>query len=107
VLAARVAAFVLVAVTLAIVAMRGTALPFPRSADRTLSIGAGILDVTAGTLLLLAVRRGLIVVVAPIAALGPAATVILARSVLGEKLHNAQRVGIAFALVGLFMIAVG
>jgi drug/metabolite transporter (DMT)-like permease len=107
VLAARVAALVLVAVTLGVVAARGTALPLPRDADRTLSIGAGVLDVTAGTLLLLAVRRGLIVVVAPVAALGPAATVILARSVLGERLHRVQWVGLAFALVGLFMIAVG
>jgi drug/metabolite transporter (DMT)-like permease len=107
VLAARVAALLLVAVTLGIVAARGKALPFPRAADRTLSIGAGVLDVTAGTLLLLAVRRGLIVVVAPVAALGPAATVILARSVLGERLQPAQRVGLAFALTGLVMIAIG
>jgi drug/metabolite transporter (DMT)-like permease len=105
VLAARVAALTLVAVTLAVVAVRGTALPLPRAGDRTLALGAGILDVTAGTLLLLAVRRGLIVVVAPVAALGPAATVILARAVLGERLHAGQRVGLAFALVGLVMIA--
>jgi drug/metabolite transporter (DMT)-like permease len=107
VLAARIAAFVLVTVALVVVAARGHALPFPNGPDRTLSLGAGMLDVTAGTLLLLAVRHGLIVVVAPIAALGPAATVILARSVLGERLHAAQRVGLAFALLGLVMIAVG
>ena len=82
-------------------------MPFPKGPDRTLSLGAGVLDVTASTLLLLAVRHGLIVVVAPIAALGPAATVILARSVLGERLHPAQRIGLAFALLGLVMIAVG
>jgi drug/metabolite transporter (DMT)-like permease len=107
VLAARVAAFALVAVALAVVSARGHAVPLPNGPDRTLSLGAGILDVTASTLLLLAVRRGLIVVVAPIAALAPAATVILARSVLGERLHPAQRIGLAFALLGLVMIAVG
>ena len=72
-----------------------------------LALGAGVLDVTATTLLVLAVRRGLIVVVAPLAALAPAATVILARLVLGERLHSVQRIGLLFALVGLVMVATG
>jgi drug/metabolite transporter (DMT)-like permease len=98
---------VLVAVALGVLALRRTRLPFPRGANRSLALGAGVLDVTATTLLLLAVRRGLIIVVAPLAALAPAATVILARFVLGERLHAAQRIGLAFALVGLVMVAAG
>ncbi|MCU1458722.1 MAG: hypothetical protein JWL73_2814 [Actinomycetia bacterium] len=107
VLAARVAAFVLVAGALAVVAARGVRLPFPQGADRRLALGAGALDVTASTLLLLAVREGLIVVVAPMAALAPGFTVVLARFVLGEQLHAAQRVGLLFALAGLVMVALG
>jgi drug/metabolite transporter (DMT)-like permease len=107
VLAARVAALVLVALALAVVASRHVALPFPAGNDRTLALGAGALDVTATTLLLLAVRRGLILVVAPLAALAPAATVILARFVLEERLHAGQRVGLVLALVGLVLVAAG
>jgi drug/metabolite transporter (DMT)-like permease len=107
VLAARIAAFVLVAVTLAVLAARGSRLPFPAGPDRTLALGAGALDVAASTFLLLAVRQGLMVVVAPLAALAPAATVILARAVLGEHLDAVQRVGLVLALIGLVMVALG
>ena len=107
VFAARIAALVLVALALVVVAARGGALPFPHDTDRSLALGAGALDVTATTLLLLAVRRGLILVVAPLAALAPAATVMLARVVLGEHLHRAQRIGLAVALVGLVLVATG
>jgi uncharacterized membrane protein len=107
VLAARVAALVLVAATLLVLALRGARLPFPTGDDRGLALGAGVLDVTATTLLVLAVRRGLLVVVAPLAALAPAATVLLARVVLGERLHSVQRIGLLLALVGLVMVATG
>jgi len=107
VLSARVVAFVLVAIALVAVARRGPALTFPAGPDRLLSIGAGFLDVTASTLLLLAVRRGLLTVVAPVAALGPAATVLLARVVIGERLQAIQRVGLGLALIGLVMIVAG
>ncbi len=107
VLSARAAAFVLVGLALAVVALRSTALRFPATADRSLAIGAGVLDVTASALLLLAVRRGLLVVVAPLAALAPAATVILARVVLHENMLPIQRVGLVFALVGIVLIVAG
>jgi drug/metabolite transporter (DMT)-like permease len=107
VLAARVAALVLVAAALAVVATRDVAQPFPAGSDRTLALGAGALDVTATTLLLLAVRRGLILVVAPLVALAPAATVMLARLVLNERLHAGQRIGLVLALVGLVLISAG
>ena len=107
VLAARIAALMLVAAALLVIAIRGMRLPFPTGRDREFALGAGLLDVTATTLLLLAVRRGLIVVVAPLAALAPAATVTLARALLGERLHPMQRIGLLFALVGLVMVASG
>jgi drug/metabolite transporter (DMT)-like permease len=107
VLAARVAALVLVALALAVVAARHVALPFPDGTGRTFALGAGVLDVTATTLLLLAVRRGLVLVVAPLAALAPAATVVLARFVLDERLHAGQRIGLVLALIGLVLVAAG
>ena len=107
VLAARIAAFVLVAIVLAVLAVRSSRLPFPAGPDRTLALGAGALDVAASTFLLLAVRQGLMVVVAPLAALAPAATVILARAVLGEHLDAIQRAGLVFALIGLVLVALG
>jgi drug/metabolite transporter (DMT)-like permease len=107
VLAARTASFVLVALLLVVLARRRVPLPFPRDDDRLLALGAGVLDVTATSLLLLAVRQGLVVVVSPLAALAPAATVILARFVLGERLLSAQRIGLVFALAGLVLIVAG
>jgi drug/metabolite transporter (DMT)-like permease len=107
VLTARAAAFGLVALALLFVASRRAPVPFPAAADRRLATGAGVLDVTASTLLLLAVRRGLLVVVAPLAALAPAATVLLARVVLHEHLHPIQRVGLLLALVGIVLIVAG
>jgi drug/metabolite transporter (DMT)-like permease len=107
VLTARFAAFVLVGLALLIVAGRRVALPFPAATDRRFAIGAGVLDVTASALLLLAVRRGLLVVVAPLAALAPAATVLLARVVLHEHLHPVQRAGLLLALLGIVLIVAG
>jgi len=77
------------------------------SSDRKMAIGAGVLDVTATALLLIAVREGLVAVVAPIAALGPAFTVIWAWFVLREPVGKIQLVGIATGIAGLIMIAAG
>jgi drug/metabolite transporter (DMT)-like permease len=107
VLAARATSFVLVAIVLVVVAARRTPIAFPTGPDRVLALGAGVLDVTASSLLLLAVRQGLLVVVSPLAALAPAATVVLARFVLGERLHFVQRIGFGFAVAGLVLIVVG
>ncbi len=74
---------------------------------RGLALGAGALDVTAASLLLLALREGLIVVVAPIAALAPGFTVVLAWALLGERLGVLQRVGLAIALCGLVLVSSG
>ena len=68
---------------------------------------AGVLDITATTLLLIAVRGGLTATVAPVAALAPAFTVGHARWYLHEKSSRLQLVGLGVALVGLALIATG
>jgi drug/metabolite transporter (DMT)-like permease len=75
--------------------------------DRGLAFAAGALDVTGTALLLLAVRRGLTSVVAPIAALAPAFTVGLAWLVEHEPIARSQVAGLALACVGLVLIAAG
>src|SRR5436309_2808858 len=67
--------------------------------------GAGLFDVGANAVVLLAVRRGLLSLVAPVAALYPATTVMLARIVLHEKLGRQRVGGLALGLVGLALIA--
>jgi drug/metabolite transporter (DMT)-like permease len=57
--------------------------------------------------LLVAVRRDLLVIVAPIVSLAPAFTVVLAWWITGERLHRVQRVGFVVALVGLVLVAAG
>jgi drug/metabolite transporter (DMT)-like permease len=106
VLAARAAAIVLVAIAVAVVAARG-GLQWPTGHARRLALGAGVLDVTATALLLVAVREGLMVVVAPAAALAPAFTVMWAWIVLREHVTRHQVIGLGIALVGLVLIASG
>ena len=71
-----------------------------------LALAAGALDVTANVTFLLATQRGLVSVVAVIASLYPAGTVLLAMVVEGERLSAAQGVGLAAAAAALVLIAV-
>ncbi len=80
---------------------------FPRGHALAYALVAGTLDVSATSLLLLAVRKGLISVVAGVAALAPGFTVLLAWAVLHEHLRIEQRIGILAALVGLVLVAAG
>jgi drug/metabolite transporter (DMT)-like permease len=68
---------------------------------------AGLFDVTATALLVVGVRNELAVVVAPLAALAPGFTVVLAWLVLDEPISAAQVAGLALALLGLVLIAAG
>ncbi len=106
VFAARVTSVVLVVIAYVVVATRGR-VPLPRGGSRTFALGAGALDVAATALLLVAVRRGLLVVVAPLAALAPAFTVGWAWVVFRERLLRVQLVGLVFALIGLVLVAAG
>jgi drug/metabolite transporter (DMT)-like permease len=72
-----------------------------------LGVGAGVLDVTASSLLLVALRHGLIAVVAPVASLAPGFTVMHAWWYLRERASRLQVVGVVLALVGLVLIAAG
>ncbi len=67
----------------------------------------GILDVSANGLYALATRHGLLSIVSVAASLYPLVTVMLARSVLGERVHRVQELGIVAALTGVALIAVG
>jgi uncharacterized membrane protein len=71
------------------------------------AVAAGILDVSATALLLVAVRNGLFATVAPVAALAPAFTVFHAWWYLRQRPSRIQIAGLAIALSGLVLIAVG
>lgn len=71
------------------------------------AVSAGALDVTATALLLVAVRNGLFATVAPVAALAPAFTVGHAWWYLRQRPTRIQVLGLAIALSGLVLIAVG
>lgn len=69
-------------------------------------LAAGVLDMLANVLYLLAVREGLLSLVAVLSSLYPASTVLLATVVLGERLHPLQRTGLAAAAAAVALIAV-
>lgn len=67
--------------------------------------GAGILDVTANGLFVSAARRGLLSLVAPVSALYPVGTIVLAAILLRERVSRRQRIGLGLALVAVVSIA--
>jgi uncharacterized membrane protein len=107
VLAARVAAVLVIGVAVLLVTRRRRGSVLPRDHTRPLAIGAGALELGATVMLVAAVREGLVVVVAPIAALAPAFTVVWAWTLLKEPVTRHQLVGIALSLLGLVLIAAG
>lgn len=72
-----------------------------------LVLAAGVLDSLANLLYAVGTQRGLVSLVAVLASLYPVATVVLARTVLGERVTGAQGAGIALALGGVALIAAG
>jgi drug/metabolite transporter (DMT)-like permease len=71
------------------------------------ALGAGVLDAVANVTMLSAIRIGPLAVASVIGSLYPVATILLARFVLKERLHWAQRFGVALALVAVLMAAWG
>ena len=71
-----------------------------------MTVVAGVMDATANSSFLFAVRHGSLVVVAVITALYPASTVLLARFVLGERLARIQVAGLLLAAVAVSVLAV-
>ena len=71
-----------------------------------LAVIVGVLEPTANVLYRLSAQSGMLAVVAILAALYPAATVVLARFVLHERLRPVQLVGMLLALVAATMLGV-
>lgn len=65
----------------------------------------GAIDMTANVLYVLSAYAGYLSIAAVLTSLYPASTVFLARIVLGERLANVQKVGVALALAGVALIA--
>jgi drug/metabolite transporter (DMT)-like permease len=78
-----------------------------RPADMRTLANVGVLDIAANVFFAIGSTKGLLSVVAVLASLYPVVTVVLARVVLGERLHAVQRVGAALALAGVAMISGG
>jgi drug/metabolite transporter (DMT)-like permease len=79
----------------------------PERPSLPIAAGAGALDSLANLAFLLAVRSGDLAVVAVITALYPAGTVLLARTVLAERLGRAQLVGLGTAAASVCLLALG
>jgi drug/metabolite transporter (DMT)-like permease len=102
-LVARTTAVVLL--TGAAVAVRASVAMPPRDLG-TLAL-IGVLDLTATGLYGLANTEGLLSVVAVVGALYPVTTVLLARTVLHERLARMQAAGVALAFTGVAAVAAG
>ncbi len=71
------------------------------------AMGAGLLVTLGNGLFVIATTEGSLAVVSVISAMFPAATVVLAWLVLGERLTRQRRLGLALALVAVGLVAVG
>jgi drug/metabolite transporter (DMT)-like permease len=67
---------------------------------------SGVLDMAANVLYLVALRHGLLAVVSAITGLYPAATVLLAQTVLDERMRRTQVAGLAVAAVAATLVAI-
>jgi drug/metabolite transporter (DMT)-like permease len=70
-----------------------------------LAIITGVLDSVANGLFQLASQRGLLSIVAVLGSLYPAATVVLARVVIKERMNRVQSVGVVLALGAAVLLA--
>ena len=84
-------------------ARRAQRWPHGRSLRWTLV--SGPFDMTANAIFLVATRYGDLSLVAPLAALYPVTTVLLALVVDGERLRPLQVVGLALALAALLLVS--
>ena len=72
-----------------------------------IAMAAGVVDMCANALYLVATRHASLSVVVTLSSLYPASTVLLARVVLGERLNAWQVAGVACALVAIALIVGG
>ena len=82
-------------------------LRLPRRSTLVPVVVSGILLLLAHALLLEALARGLLSIVGPITSLSPAFTVIPARIFLDEHISRTQIIGMALAIAGLVLVALG
>jgi drug/metabolite transporter (DMT)-like permease len=87
--------------TLALMTKRS--LRMPGSVIR-IAVAGGVLDMLANVLYLVASRYGPLSIVVTLSSLYPAGTVLLARTVLGERLSWPQVIGVICALVAVVLI---
>ena len=92
-------------VILALLLMMTRPGPWPRQATLRWTIVAGPCDMTANVLYLLATRGGDLSIVAPIAALYPVSTVILALIIEHERLRGIQVAGLVLAVAALVLVS--
>jgi drug/metabolite transporter (DMT)-like permease len=90
---------------LLVVASRGRSLRLPRPILGWVVV-AGVGDIAANALFLLSTREGLLAVVAPIAALYPVSTVLLALAIDKERVRPVQIAGLGLAATALVLTAV-
>ena len=76
------------------VSQNESSLPFPW----TLAIVAGIFDASANGIYQIATQKGVLAIVAVLASLYPAATALLARYLLNERLKLIQNIGVVLAI---------
>ncbi|QGK68954.1 EamA family transporter [Allosaccharopolyspora coralli] len=96
---------VVASVTVLVAAIAFGQLRFARGVPATLALAAGALDVIANITMLYALQMGMLSLVSVIASLYPAATVLMARLVLGERSGRVQQVGLVLAAVSVALIA--
>jgi drug/metabolite transporter (DMT)-like permease len=95
------------AVTLLAATRHSRACLRPRPVLMASAVGIGLLDVGADLSLTLAVERGPLAVVSPLASLDPVVSVLIATVVFGERLRRLPALGILLALGGSLLIAIG
>ena len=83
----------------------GMAVTPPRGGTLALVVSAGVLDMTANVLYLLAVQGGPLSIVAPVASLYPVTTVLLAMLIDRERMRPVQLAGLGLAATALVMAA--
>jgi drug/metabolite transporter (DMT)-like permease len=86
-------------------AQTAAARTWPRGRALAWTTAAGPFDMTANALYLVATRYGDLSLVAPLAALYPVTTVLLALVVDGERLRPLQVVGLVLALAALLLVS--
>jgi drug/metabolite transporter (DMT)-like permease len=99
------AASVAVLLALTGVAVRRGLPALPQGRTLVLAVIAGVTDFVANLTYVLATHRGLLALVAVLSSLYPAATVLLARAILRERLDRGQLGGLLIAGVAVALIA--